>query len=376
MNYPSDWSAISVPGDPVTDEGLLYFIGSCPSSYLSEGDHPFSGCLLDSPVDVQINAFQLDFGTTTKEFYDEQQAAIRSFEKLAGENEILEKDNIEISGLSAIQTINTREGSGGSIGKLLDLADVENPTSKHLSLFLVNANGSGDGTKKSQTREALIKSMPEVGNHQNFLTNVIPAAGIILAFVSPIVTSAFNPILDYTILEDPDNDMRLSVKINNFGLVTAKKIDVYFYSSDKDFKGFYSLPVIFNGTAFQTSDELGQPRNGIFYIQALPPRSETLVTAVTNDSMGTDDKVMVFLRSDVSVGVHNVGYLTAAYLIYALALALNTGFIMWRKWFDNPDDKYILFIVDVYFAVAIFLVIFLGVCEGSGNCLSHGITIH
>lgn len=153
MNYPSDWSAISIPGDPVADKGHLHFIGFCPSSYLSKGDYPFSGCQLDSPVNVQINAYQLNSGTTTKEFYDKQQALITAAENLAGENEILEKDKVEISGLSAIQIVSTHDESSGSIGKLLAEAGVESPTNKDLSVFLVNANGSMGYTVRGSTED-------------------------------------------------------------------------------------------------------------------------------------------------------------------------------------------------------------------------------
>jgi hypothetical protein len=62
-------------------------------------------------------------------------------------------DEVEISGLSAIQIVSTHDESSGSIGKLLAQADVESPTNKDLSVFLVNDNGSMGYTVRGSTED-------------------------------------------------------------------------------------------------------------------------------------------------------------------------------------------------------------------------------
>ncbi len=112
MKYPVDWSFISA-GDP--SPGAARF---CPSIYLETEPNVLS-CLIESPVDLGINLYSLEEGTTLKEFYEQQITRMEQVKPLVGTSKNIETKNMIISGLSAIQTISTHSGSGGSLGKVL-----------------------------------------------------------------------------------------------------------------------------------------------------------------------------------------------------------------------------------------------------------------
>lgn len=139
MKYPSEWSFISSPGDPSADNGHLYFAGFCPSSYL-ESDPNVLSCQSESPVNLGINLYKLEDGTTLKQFYEQQITLTEAAERLVGARKNIETNRTKISGLSAIQTISTNDGGSGSLGKLLAEAGVETPISRNVNVYLVNGS--------------------------------------------------------------------------------------------------------------------------------------------------------------------------------------------------------------------------------------------
>jgi hypothetical protein len=204
------------------------------------------------------------------------------------------------------------------------------------------------------------------GGMDAIVKDIIPISGIILAFVGPVVTGVSNPVLDYSVSEDIQ-DNTLEVKINNYGLVTAKAIEVYFNAPGIKFSTFNSMPMI-NGTTYLNSTNLKPDGNAVFFISALPPRSETKVTAHTRPGLATTTDVTVYVRSDTSTGVHNLMALTTAYVIYGSALAFSVVYIIWKKW-KIKDFYKALLAVDIAAAVVIFLVLLLGACQGNVTCL-------
>lgn len=140
LKYPSDWTFISSPSDPIEENGLLYSASFCPSSYIG-GEQPVLYCETDSPVKAGLAIYKLESDTTLKEFYDQINAQIESVERLVGATDVIETNNTRISGLSAIQTTSTSGGeNSGSLGRLLQEAGVETPTSKGYAVYLVNGS--------------------------------------------------------------------------------------------------------------------------------------------------------------------------------------------------------------------------------------------
>ena len=88
------------------------------------------------------------------------------------------------------------------------------------------------------------------------------------------------------------SNKNLYVKINNYGLVTAKKIEIYFDFPGKDFDKFSSIPFI-NGTISTNSNKLDRTGIGLFYIPALA--AETNITAWVNLPLTPGGKITVYV---------------------------------------------------------------------------------
>jgi hypothetical protein len=209
-------------------------------------------------------------------------------------------------------------------------------------------------------------------NWDAIVKDIIPISGVILAFAGPIITAVFNPVLDYTVSEDTKNNI-FQVKINNYGLVAAKKIEVNFNSLGNNFLKFSSMPLI-NGNTYLTSEKLKQEGSGLFLIPALPSRSETTISAQFQPNLSNNHDVTVYVRSETSTGVHNIIPLIIAYLAYAIVLTFDAAYIILNKWDIGKTEKIVLAVVNVIAIVVIFCILYFGACEMSGNCLSAGIT--
>lgn len=146
MKYPSDWTFVPEEQDftsgiydysVMIPPGSAHLGGFCPTSYV--GSNPkVLACQEDSPVEVGITVRKLEPGTTLKKFYDRETAKMQDIGLI--ETTVLETNKINISGLSAIQTIDLK--GGGSLGNLLEAIGTENPKSKHMTAYIVN-NSTG-----------------------------------------------------------------------------------------------------------------------------------------------------------------------------------------------------------------------------------------
>jgi hypothetical protein len=217
------------------------------------------------------------------------------------------------------------------------------------------------------------KGNPIILKLDPIVKEIIPIGGIILAFLGPFITGVSNSVLDYNVSADVTRNT-LKVMINNNGLVSAKNIEIYYNATGTNFSKFVSMPII-KDSMYSNSTELNSKGSGLFFIPVLPPRSETTIITQPESKLKNDTTVTVYVRSEASTGVHNFVALTAAYLIYGLALAYSVIFIILKKWNVSKFYKGVL-IVDISAAVAILLVTVLGACDGNINCLiSHGLSI-
>lgn len=150
MYYPSDWSAIPAapeyqeftPGiydyTAVVPPGQASVAEFCPS--LELGSDPQSlACQTESSVYVGILAYKLNDGTTLKQFYEGNIKRGEQLKDLSGSPKIVEITKKNISGLSAIEKIYTY-GGGGSLGKMLEQLGNDNPTSKHITISVLNGS--------------------------------------------------------------------------------------------------------------------------------------------------------------------------------------------------------------------------------------------
>jgi hypothetical protein len=159
MKYPVNWTFLPSstedfsPG--IYDYSVIVPPGSaalgqfCPTSNL-EGTPAEIECGKDSPTGLSLSVFKLKQGTTLKEFYDNEVDKSNSeVKRLVGPSELIETKKVNISGLSAIQTISVTT-SGGVLGNALKIIGDEPPQRKDIFVYLVNG-GLGyqilDGTK-------------------------------------------------------------------------------------------------------------------------------------------------------------------------------------------------------------------------------------
>ena len=143
MQYPTDWTFVENvyedrdyrPNDPTA-----YLGTSCPTGSVDTSlGNPSCG-LLESPASVKITTYKLKEGTTSKQFHDNEispRLDSKSLKKLVG-RENIETSDIKISGLPAIQRVDT--AGGGDMGKVLEGIGNEQPTSKFLNVYV--ASGS------------------------------------------------------------------------------------------------------------------------------------------------------------------------------------------------------------------------------------------
>ena len=124
LKYPSDWTFVPeeqefTPG--IYDYTVMIPPGSaslgefCPNSNV--GSNPIvADCGTESPAGLSISVYKLKDGTTLEEFYEKELTKFNTEVKsLVGGREFIETNKVNISGLSAIQTISVTTG-GGSLG--------------------------------------------------------------------------------------------------------------------------------------------------------------------------------------------------------------------------------------------------------------------
>jgi hypothetical protein len=142
MQYPADWTFVEniyEDRDYRPGEDSAYLGTFCPTSSLEEllGN---PSCDMFGPIEIKINTYKLEEGTASKEFHDNEispRLDSESLKDLVG-RENIEINEIKISGLPAIQRIDT--AGGGNMGKVLESIGNEQPTSKFLNVYV--ASGS------------------------------------------------------------------------------------------------------------------------------------------------------------------------------------------------------------------------------------------
>ena len=105
MKYPPDWTYVpSSVEEPNATEPVSY--NFCPSSYQEKIANVLS-CSSDSPVFLFLHVYKLENGTTLKEFLDQGNSIMENAKDLVGSRKDIDTRKINISGLTAIQTIDT-----------------------------------------------------------------------------------------------------------------------------------------------------------------------------------------------------------------------------------------------------------------------------
>ena len=147
MEYPADWTF--VPEEEAFSPGIYdysvvvppgsAFIGDfCPTVALNPnaldcGMYFKSGEPVYAPANLQVSVHKLEEGTTLKEFYDKEAMKLKESNAMVGRKNI-ETDKITVSGLPAIQRIDTI--GGGS----LDNIGQKSTTGKAIDVYLVNGD--------------------------------------------------------------------------------------------------------------------------------------------------------------------------------------------------------------------------------------------
>jgi hypothetical protein len=143
IQYPADWTFVEnvyEDRDYRPDDPTAYLGTACPTTSLGEllGNPTCGGMDVEMPVSLQIHTFKLKEGTTSKEFHEDKIVPrMETLKDLSG-RENIETDNIQISGLEAIQTIDIT--GGGSMGKLLESMGQEIGSSKFINVYVSNGS--------------------------------------------------------------------------------------------------------------------------------------------------------------------------------------------------------------------------------------------
>jgi hypothetical protein len=206
----------------------------------------------------------------------------------------------------------------------------------------------------------------KTGTWQGPLKDIIPVGGIILALATPLISSIFVPILDYNVIANNNTDT-IKIKIDNLGFKSAENVQIYLNSPGLNFTKLISNPLIFNGTASLTSDNLTSG-SGIFYISKLASKSQTIVNATTYPKYTESNKLTVYVRSGESAAYHNLFSVSSAYLILALILVFDSVYIIYRKWDPQKVKKGYLAIANAVATLLILLILFFGTCDGAFDC--------
>jgi hypothetical protein len=132
MQYPARWTF--VPAEDKEKEEQDYATGQgasvgtfCPTASL---DSILGGpdCGMDVPIRLALTVYKLEEGTTSKEFYDFKILPFleKASNLLGFDRKIIETKNINISGLAALQIVETRSNSAEE--------------NKHINVFVVNGS--------------------------------------------------------------------------------------------------------------------------------------------------------------------------------------------------------------------------------------------
>jgi hypothetical protein len=143
IQFPADWTFIEniyEDRDYRPDDPTAYLGTACPTTSLGEllGSPTCGGMNVKMPASFQVHTFKLKDGTTTKEFHEDKIVPrMETLKDLSG-RENIETNNIQISGLEAIQTID--KTGGGSMGNLLESMGQEIGYSKFINVYLSNGS--------------------------------------------------------------------------------------------------------------------------------------------------------------------------------------------------------------------------------------------
>ena len=172
LNFPADWTFIPAAPEfqeytsgtydytPIVPPGQASVGHFCPSSEVGPNAQSLD-CAMESPVYVGILAYRLRDGTTLQEFYEGNIERDGQMKKLSGSPTYIQTKKVNISGLSAIETIST-SGSGGSVGKLLDQLGQDTPTSKFIKITIVNGNTGYEFTGGTNDQDDFDTYLPDL----------------------------------------------------------------------------------------------------------------------------------------------------------------------------------------------------------------------
>jgi hypothetical protein len=137
---------------------------------------------------------------------------------------------------------------------------------------------------------------------------------IVTLIVSGVYPFFINPMLDYMVNyvgNEKPNILEYNIDITNWGLSAANNVILSMTSDNTKFYGFTSEPFLGNLTRSNTSVQ----GNAMFSIPLLPPRSHTLINFKADITQGnSDQRLIIFVRSDEKVGYHDVVYTIIFYL--------------------------------------------------------------
>ena len=146
MQYPADWAFVPEEEDfspgiydysIVVPPGIAFLGDFCPTASVPTGPNVLD-CGKDSPVQLKLSVMKLKEGTKPKDFYDKEVASMEKTKDLVGRKTI-ETNKINISGLSAMQTIGTV--GGGSLDKLLKSSGQDSDSTKSKFMDVIVLNG-------------------------------------------------------------------------------------------------------------------------------------------------------------------------------------------------------------------------------------------
>jgi hypothetical protein len=217
------------------------------------------------------------------------------------------------------------------------------------------------------------------------LKEIIPVSAIILAVVTPLISSVFAPILDYNVIPH-NNTNKMKIILDNLGSKSAQDVQIYLNSPDLNFTKITSNPFILNGTSSFTSDKL-QSGIGIFNISTLAGKSQTILDVTSNPNYtDNNNTVIVYVRSNESAGYHNLFSVSLAYLVLAIVLIIDAAYLIPKysaikkettstsktaiRTYTKPFEhvKRNLLIINIIPTVLIFVILFFLTCEGTFNC--------
>lgn len=156
--------------------------------------------------------------------------------------------------------------------------------------------------------------------------SIIPISAIISAIVLPIVPLIFVPVLDYSVTQPhqvgQSRNFKSDIIITNIGIFTANNVSVSISANNISIINISTEPYLPNKTHSFTSEQLNYPGRGFFLAERLLSHA-TMVLHITMHVPPElqNEKLIVYVQSEESIGFHGVKFVIFAYVTVALILA-------------------------------------------------------